>query len=348
MREDRDMFKNMKLSLKVLVIILALGVIPISVLGTISLINSSSHLTSQVFDQLRGLRDIKKTQIDMFFGERERDLRVLVAFVDWFRKNGNLDKDADQVGKFFEMYIREYEYYDLFLIRPEGDIFYSVERESDFGTNLLNGPYADTGLAKLFRKVLDTGRPGMADFEPYVPSNREPAAFIAQPLLSDGKIVLVVGLQLSIDAINQIMMKRTGMGRTGETYLVGSDNLMRSDSFLDPRYHSIKASFADPGKGSVDTVAIREALAGRSGEKIITDYNGNPVLSAYMPVKIWDTTWALIAEMDVAEAFASINKLTWLISVVAIVGMSAIVAVALLIILIFLNRPKMTSRVSST
>jgi methyl-accepting chemotaxis protein len=61
---------------------------------------------------------------------------------------------------------------------------------------------------------------------------------------------------------------------------------MRSDSFLDPANHSVKASFADPAKGKVDTEAAREALSGKTGAKIIIDYNGNPVLSAFAPVTL--------------------------------------------------------------
>lgn len=37
-----------------------------------------------------------------------------------------------------------------------------------------------------------------------------------------------------------------GLWRFSEDYLVGADKLMRSDSFLDPKNHSIEASFANP------------------------------------------------------------------------------------------------------
>ncbi|MCP4694555.1 MAG: methyl-accepting chemotaxis protein, partial [Desulfobacterales bacterium] len=141
----------------------------------------------------------------------------------------------------------------------------------------------------------------------------------------------IVALQLSLDAINNIMQQRDGMGKTGETYLVGPDKLMRSDSFLDPDNHTVKASFANPGKGAVDTEASREALSGRTGRKIIMDYNDNPVLSAYAPLEIGGAAWALIAEIDEAEAFAAVNALKWLIGIVALIGVAAIIAGALLI-----------------
>ncbi|MCF8130381.1 MAG: methyl-accepting chemotaxis protein [Deltaproteobacteria bacterium] len=232
---------------------------------------------------------------------------------------------------FFTDYIRKYGYYDLFLINPDGYCFYTVAKEADYHTNLVDGKYADSNLGGLVQNVLKTNAYGMADFTPYAPSNNEPCAFVAQPVIHDGKVELVVALQLSLKAINNIMQQRDGMGKTGETYLVGPDKLMRSDSFLDPANHSVKASFADPAKGKVDTEAARDALAGKTGSKIIIDYNGNPVLSAFAPVKLGGTTWALIAEIDESEAFASVNLIAWLIGIIAVAGIVAIILVALLI-----------------
>jgi len=171
----------------------------------------------------------------------------------------------------------------------------------------------------------------LSDFKPYAPSNGEPAAFIAQPLLQNGEVVMVVALQLSLKSINQIMQQRDGMGDTGETYLVGPDKLMRSDSFLDGQAHSVIASFADPSKGSVDTEASRLALSGTTGERIIDDYNGNLVLSAFTPLNVGGMTWALIAEIDEAEAFASIISMR---NYSIFIGLIAVIAICLSAVLI--------------
>ena len=239
---------------------------------------------------------------------------------------------VDENGEaFFNKYQQMYGYYDLFLINPNGYCFFTAAKEADYQTNLVDGKYSNSNLGELVRDVLKTKQYGMGDFAPYAPSNDDPCAFVAQPVVHDGKVELVVALQLSLEAINNIMQQRDGMGETGETYLIGSDKLMRSDSFLDPANHSVKASFANPGKGIVDTEAAREALAGQTGQKIIIDYNGNPVLSAFAPLKIGGATWALIAEIDESEAFAAVNRLEWLMGIIAIIGILAIIAVALLI-----------------
>ena len=210
---------------------------------------------------------------------------------------------------FFEKYAQIYGYYDLFLINSDGYCFFSAAKEADYQTNLANGKYADSGLGKLFRKLINSKEYGMADFAPYAPSNNEPAAFIAQPVLHEGEVEIVVALQLSLEAINGIMQQREGMGETGETYLVGPDKLMRSDSFLDPANHTVKASFANPSTGSVNTEATKLALSGKEGTKIIKDYNGNTVQSAFTHLKVGDVTWALISEIDESEVLRPVKAL---------------------------------------
>jgi methyl-accepting chemotaxis protein len=229
---------------------------------------------------------------------------------------------------FFSEYIRRYHYYDFFLIHPKGRIFYTVIHEADYGTNLMGGPFADSNLGDLFRRVLETRRFGIVDFAPYAPSNDEPAAFIAQPLLVEGETELVVALQLSLDAINGIMQAREGMGKTGETYLVGPDHLMRSDSYLDPVHHSVAASFANPGRGGVKTAAADAGLSGKTGEEVVMDYNGNPVLSAYTPLDVGEVRWALLAEIDRAEVRAPIYRLLGIIGIVLLLIAGAVTAIA--------------------
>jgi methyl-accepting chemotaxis protein len=230
---------------------------------------------------------------------------------------------------FFEEYVAAYGYYDLFLMNPDGYCFYTAAKEADYQTNFVDGKYASSNLGGLVRDVLQTGTYGMADFAPYAPSNGDPCAFIAQPVMRDGDVEAVVALQLSLDAINGIMQQRDGMGESGETYLVGQDKLMRSDSFLDPEEHSVKASFANPSKGDVDTDASNKALAGDTGAELIIDYTGGLVLSAYTPVDVGGAQWALIAEKNESEAFAAVYAIKKVLMIVAVCGALFLILVAL-------------------
>ncbi|GEM_PF-932775 len=235
----------------------------------------------------------------------------------------------DQSDDFFKKYITGYDYYDLLLIHPQGPIFYSVKHESDYHTNILTGPYAESHLGQLIKTVLLTKTFAMSDYAPYAPSNNIPSAFIAQPLLDQqGQIELIVVLQLHHQLMNQIMQARAGMGNTGEAYLVGADKRLRSDSVLDQRY-SVESSFAHPTQNLIDTLSVRAALQGQSGQQKIIDYRGQAVLSTYAPIKAGNTTWALITKMDQQEAFSSIITLGWLIATIGLSGVIIIIFISL-------------------
>ena len=238
----------------------------------------------------------------------------------------------DESGRYFyEKYVEAYGYYDLFLINPDGYVFYTAARESDYQTNMVDGRFKDSGLGILTRKVISSGSYALADFAPYEPSNGEPAAFIAEPVLHDGEIELVVALQLSLDAINDIMLERDGMGESGESFLVGQDKLMRSDSYNDQVNRTVMASFANPALGSVDTVSTREAFSGNSDVQVVADYRGAKVLSAYTVIDLGDVTWAMLVEIDQAEVNQPVISLVVIIVIIA----AAIVAVVVIVALLF-------------
>ncbi|MCO4782068.1 MAG: methyl-accepting chemotaxis protein [Candidatus Cloacimonetes bacterium] len=205
------------------------------------------------------------------------------------------------------LFLEKFEYYDIFLVdKDSGKVVYSVFKELDFGTSLLTGPYANTNFAEAFKKAntMKKGEFALVDYKRYLPSYEDAASFIATPVFDGETRVGVMVFQMPIDRLNKIMSERDGLGKSGETYLVGNDYLMRSDSYLDPVHHTVRASFKNPKKGLAKTVSVNEALDGNTGSKIVLDYNQNLVLSSYVPIELGDFRWALIAEVDMSEAFA--------------------------------------------
>jgi methyl-accepting chemotaxis protein len=239
---------------------------------------------------------------------------------------------------YFAQFNEENGYYDLFLVHPEGKIFYSVAREADYETNILSGPYSDSSLGEAVEEAISTAELAFGDFRPYEPSGGAPAAFVADPIVHGGSVELVIAVQLPLEEINAVMQSRVGMGETGETYLVGPDKLMRSDSYLDPENHSVAASFSNPETGSVDTAASRAALNGEADAKLIEDYTGSMVLSAYEPVPVFDTQWALMSEINEAEVTAPIRDLAISILIAGLV-IAVIVAIAAYFVASMISRP---------
>jgi methyl-accepting chemotaxis protein len=223
-----------------------------------------------------------------------------------------------QYHDLFKHYLETYGYYDIFLIEPHsGAVIYTVFKEDDFGTDLKNGQYADTNLAAVFRNaVTATNRDfvQLEDFAYYEPS-KEAASFVASPVFDGSELVGVLVFQLPLDRINGLMQDRSGMGQTGESYLVGADNLMRSDS----RFSEESTVF----KQKIDTVTANKALNGQTGVELTPDYRGEPVLSAYKPLNIEGVKWVILAEIDEAEAFAAAQQM--LLVTLAVIGVGALI-----------------------
>lgn len=322
-KEEIKMFKNMKIGLKLILTFSIIGLIAIAIIGYIGYNTAKKSLEEQAFQQLQSVRDIKKNQIQDFFEERLGDLEVysvntamvtaMERFVTAFNAQNRIGGEAwnrwnNFHGPKLEKYVDVYHYYDLLMISPNGDVVFTVEKEGDLGQNVATGALANSVLAKAFNKG-KTGY-GFTDYEWFEISD-EPAAFVSGPVRdTTGNLIGVLVYQIALESVNEIMQERSGMGETGESYLIGNDKRMRSDSYLDPTGHSVEASLRGTIENNgVDTEAANEALAGKSDHKIIVDYNGKQVLSAYAPVDILGAHWAILSEINEAEAFAPVYRL---------------------------------------
>ena len=203
---------------------------------------------------------------------------------------------------YFRAFLRKRGYYDIFLFDTNGNLIYTVFKELDYATNLNTDKWSESDLGKVFRDAhKNSSRPGYRafyDFKAYGPSHGAPASFISTPVYdTDGTYIGVLAFQMPLDNLNKLMQRRAGLGKTGQSYLVGSDFLMRNDS-----------SFSEEStilKQKVDTEQVSLALAGEKGSLIGTNYNGNGVLAGYTQLEFFNTTWAILAEIETDEAFAS-------------------------------------------
>jgi methyl-accepting chemotaxis protein len=232
-------------------------------------------------------------------------------------------------------FLHQHGYYDIFLIAPDGDLIYTAFKEEDFGTNLLGGPYRESGLGAAFRGARDATEPGtvlFSDFAPYTPSHGKPAAFVASPVFGDdGELLGVLAFQLAIEPIDAIMQVARGMGETGETFVVGSDFLMRSDSRFGTDSTILRTR--------IDTPTVRRTLAGETGVALVEDHAGVPVLSAYGPLEFLGVTWAVIAEVDQVEVLEPIRRLRNFLVAATIVAMIVVSTIVGFSLSWTLNRP---------
>ncbi len=245
---------------------------------------------------------------------------------EYAQKLSEYDKLHREFHPFADAIIKSFGFYDIFLVAPDGDIVYTYFKERDFATNLDHGRWSDTNIADLYR-LLKSKRDDdvhYVDFEPYAPSHNVPAAFAGITVKKDGKLLGYLLIQLPIDKINEIMHDKEGLGKTGETYIVGKDLLMRSDSRFSQKSTILSQR--------VDTLQVRKALNDETGWMISNDYAGDKVLAAYVPFAHKEIDWAIIGEMDYAEVVAPCQHLLKLN--LTVLGVVIVVSIILIILFV--------------
>ncbi|MBL8736650.1 MAG: HAMP domain-containing protein [Planctomycetes bacterium] len=198
-------------------------------------------------------------------------------------------------------------YYDVFFVDAHGNLVYTVYKELDFATSLADGPAASTNLARVVALAAVAPRDQVigTDFERYAPSYEAPAAFAAVPVFAEGLRLGVLAVQLPLARIGNMMATTTGLGESGEAYLVGADGTMRSDARRDLAHHSVATSARSGEAGTVRTEAVVRAMAGESGVAQYPNYAGKAVLGAFRAARFLDCSWALCVEQERDEALAS-------------------------------------------
>jgi len=243
----------------------------------------------------------------------------------------------------FRNIIKKFGYYDLYLVDYRtGRIVYEVEKDRDFGTSLMQGPYRDSNLAKVVKQCMASNDPDavfFSDFEPYEASRGEPTQYVASPIWDGQEILGVFALQLSSAAIDDVMTgkrnwKRDGLGASGESVIVGNDYLLRTnsreylehpDEFLarlksqgvpDLTLDKIRAYNSTILQLPVRFDSIKKALDGKEGTVIERNARGTGTASlvSYMPLHIESLHWAMASRMYLNEALKPVSEMQRLFS----------------------------------
>jgi signal transduction histidine kinase len=262
------------------------------------------------------------------------------------RGNRDLQLEAESLGNYsrvharyhptFHRYKTAFGYYDVFLIEPTtGRILYTTQKEIDLGARLTDAPYSATPLAHAYHRAMAAADPAatvIQDYEPYPPSAGAPAAFVAATLRRAGSIAGVLAIQIAIDEVNSLMDGREqwlnqGLGDTGQVYIVGPDNLLRSDlraRIVNPERYLTELAAAGVSEEIIERIrhnrtavmtypvnleVIERVREGEHGTELGRNTRGISVLRSHGPLKVEGLNWAIVAEMETNEALAPVKAL---------------------------------------
>lgn len=240
-------------------------------------------------------------------------------------KQNLLEADASEYSKahgqansFFAAIIKERNYYDAFLIDARsGNILFTVAKEDDYMTSLVTGPYKDSNLGKLYRKIMSSTDGGqqaqLVDYEPYSASNNQVNSFIGTGIFVDGRLEGILVFQLPLDEMSNKIRKSLVKDRKEIAYLVGQDYLLRTDYEENTKDSAIL-------KKKYDTEQVKKAFSGESGITVTKGITGIKSFTAYAPLELLGIKFALLIDLDYDETLISLSSFqTQMILVTSIV-----------------------------
>ncbi len=355
-----------------------LALIPLVVASWTSYQTARSSLLEKEVKNLQTALSLRSLYFGTYFQERLNDLVLQADLRENILLLQSLQQGYNKSGKPLAEFITSYDYIriatehsqdlqdfheragysNIYLVDIGGDILFSIHNEEDFGTNLFKGPYHDSALAKLCRMALETGRPLSSDLTIYTPAGQEKTLFTAQLMVDEsGEEIGFLVMQIQLESIDSLMADVSGLGKTGQVFLVGNDGLLRSslrsskvqqvlvtpvNNILVEKWLQREVIRHTPGhEEELKTLAPGNyegsIYKGQSGNKVLGISEDMDSLSQY------DMHWLMIAEVDEAEVLEAARQLQHIFFIIA-----GLTSVLILLLAAFLTRQMTQPLVSLT
>lgn len=294
---------------------LAVSLIPLIVMGVIAFYNANDALQNSIDDTLIGVAEAKADRLDAWLVDSGRIGEALADLPSIHGLDGSSDEGVEVISntrndrESRDIYngayaaalnamsatVNTYARVDAaFLIDRNGTVVVSTNTDlvrEGIGYEEVGNIDFETGLQRTSVGDIQLSVDGVTNI-----------FVVVTPVIDNGRAVGVIALRINLNTLFSIMEENTGLGNTGETYLVNTnDFLMRTNSrFVDNAFLN----------QIVDTYPVQQAVAGvNTGSGVYTDYVGQEVLGAWRMLNS-EEPWLLVAEINTAEAYAPTTALS--------------------------------------
>ncbi|MBF0531945.1 MAG: response regulator [Candidatus Omnitrophica bacterium] len=295
----------MKISAKLSLFFLFILTLFLSAALTFFYIQTRGHLLDIIFSNLNGLASLKAQRLNVLLQQYQQESSAL-ARSPWIvqpLKNMQGAAAGDEVLNALNASLSQIQRldnaaYEIFILDPRGKVIASsdltrlgADKSDDaYFLGAQNGPYVkDVYLSPTTRKF------GFAVSSP-----------IHDP--QTGSWLGVVVTRYTLEDINMILTEHSGLGSTGETYLVNKyGRMITASRFLDNASLELKVDTDNLKKAFREHRDQRLAPGQEKTPLIYDDYRGQRVIGTHYYIPSMD--WVVVAEMDTAEAFLPLKKI---------------------------------------
>jgi GAF domain-containing protein/HAMP domain-containing protein len=288
-----------------------LGILPVLIVTVAILNRTSSQAIDQVYNQLDSVAELKSDQILRWLDEGDLAMDTLLSgpnaerFANFAESPAINFQERTGISEILAG-AAESQYFKRMFIYNEGGEIIASSDPADFRKTVKDQPYYEISLHADYIQSPIPGTP-----------SEQLVMYITRPLRA-GKIQasgVLIG-ELNIDTLADILTERTGLGESGETYLISSQN----NNLLTPsRFDGY------PMEAVYHSEGIDQALGGIKGRGAYTSYRPVTVFGSYRFIP--ELQAALLAEVEQAQALAAYRQAQFVGVFIALVAIFASIAV---------------------
>ena len=216
----------MRIYAKLIILSLSLSIIPLILVAGIFLYNTQKELKGEIYDRLKAVSVLKKNKLETFFNSRKEDLRAIQGFLDVEINLPTLQEfDRDrysfayskaklQLDDQLRAFMNSYAYADILLLDTKGKVVFvanPAHAQAYLDRTFFNTPYLKR------QKAISTisGPVATNDWKyPYI------LYMVSVAHDSQGQFAGYIVLEVDMKVVYDFISDNTGLGRTGETFLV--------------------------------------------------------------------------------------------------------------------------------
>ena len=318
---------------RLVIYFLLLSTATVGLVGYIAFIQAKEALKESVFDRLNAVVTLKEDELNRWVNDQLRDM-LFIAQIPLIKAQGealfNLSKSGTEyqaahniLSQYLDSIIADKPgLQEIFILNQDGKIIVSTNK-AHVGEDRATENYFIRGRTLIFPASTFVQNV-------YISSVTDrPTMTIVVPFFGEsGQRLGILVAHLYLERMNRIILNRTGLGESGETYLVDKSNRFVSEA----RFRSQQIEFPQ----GVHTTGIDAAIGGIDGAGLYLNYEGVPVIGVYRWLD--DRDMALLAEMRQDEAFAPARRLAGTILLIGLIS-AGVLAVGVYLLARQITRP---------
>ena len=360
-----NVIKNLNLKFKLILFVVFLTLITIALISIVSVSISKDALSEQATSQLRSQGFLNLKRVESYLNRTVKSTSsiasnrltegLFIAYESTFYGSSfEVGEDLDIYNQYYKNLDKRYlnqkkktlkdlEIFDYLLVNTGGQVVFTANNKVNsyyLGKNLINGVYKQSPLKTCFTQAFNskTNKVYFTDFFFNFLSKNVEAFFCKSKVaefdnmdegISKGDVIGVVMVRLNRTYLDSLLNLTIGAGKTGQSYLVGEDLLLRSNSFKNNELFNPISSFSK--KLKIDNITVIEGLSGKNGDLIAKNIEDREMISSFRSFDFMNKKYVLITEKELSEVTSSISSLITYITIISLITFIFIILICLFV-----------------